>query len=101
MEENYRRDHGAYAASFAELGVPLGAQLDGDSLIWNGPYSFRIIDTVRGQAGSIQDYQIEARPNQFSYQCKRSFLIDSSGYVHFTVDNRKATLSDPSIPPEK
>ena len=100
MEENYRKDHGAYAASFAELGVPLGAQLDGDALIWDGPYRFRVINTVRGQAGSTQDYQIEARPNQFSIRTRRSFLMDSGGYIHFTVANRKATLSDRAIPPD-
>jgi hypothetical protein len=100
IEENYRKDHGTYAGSFSELGVPLGAQLVGDALIWDSPYRFRVINTVRGQAGSIQDYQIEARPNQYSNQCKRSFLMDSSGYIHFTVHNRKATLSDPAIPPE-
>jgi hypothetical protein len=100
IEENYRKDHGTYAGSFSELGVPLGGQLAGDALIWDVPYRFLIINTVRGQAGSIQDYQIEARPNRFSYQSKRSFLMDSGGYVHFTGDNRKATPSDPAIPPE-
>jgi hypothetical protein len=97
--ENYRKGHGTYAGSFTELGVPLGGQLDGDALIWDVPYRFRIINTVRDQ-GSIQDYQIQARPSPYSYQSKRSFLMESGGYIHFTADNRKATLSDPAIPPE-
>lgn len=101
MEQNYRKDHRTYADSFAEVGVPLGAHLEGDSLIWDGPYRFRVINVVHNQTGSVQDYRIEARPNQYSYQCKRSFLMDSNGYIHFTVDNRKATLNDPAIPPEK
>jgi hypothetical protein len=100
IEENYRKDHGVYAASFTELGVPLGGQLAGDALIWDVPYHFRIITTVRGQAGPIQDYQIEARPNSFSYQSKRSYLMDSGGYIHYTADNRKATLNDPALPLE-
>jgi hypothetical protein len=101
MEENYRKDHATYAASFMELGIPLGAQLDGDSLIWNGPYRFRVIDVVRSQRGSVQDYRIEARPNQYSNQSKRSFLMDSVGYIHFTVENREPTLNDPAMSPEK
>jgi hypothetical protein len=101
MQENYRKDHGTYAGSFAELGVPLGARLERDSLTWDGPYRFRVIDVVRSQAGSVQDYQIEARPLQYSNQSKRSFLLESSGNIHFTVDNRKATSADPAIPPEE
>jgi hypothetical protein len=101
MEENCRKDQGTYAGSFAELGVPLGARLEGDSLTWDGPYRFRVIDVVRSQAGSVQYYRIEARPIQYSNQSRRSFLLESSGNIHFTVDNRKATSSDPAIPPEK
>jgi hypothetical protein len=101
MEENYRKDHGTYAGSFAELGLPLGAHLDGDAITWDVPYRFRVIDIVRSQAGSIQEYRIEARPIQYSHQSRRSFLMDSSGYIHFTSDNRKAALSDPAILPDK
>jgi hypothetical protein len=100
MQENYRKDHGTYADSFAQLGVPLGAELAGDSLVWSGPYRFSLIGIVHSQTGSVQDYRIEARPIEYSDRCKRSFLMDSTGYVHFTVENREARLSDPSMPPE-
>jgi hypothetical protein len=38
MQENYKNDHGSYASTFSELGLPLGANLNGDLLIWDGPY---------------------------------------------------------------
>jgi hypothetical protein len=99
MEENYKKDHGTYPGSFEEPGVPLAARLDGDSLIWNGPYRFRVMD-VRSQTGLVQHYRIEARPDQYSYQSRRSFLMDSTGHVHFTPQNREATFSDPALAPE-
>jgi hypothetical protein len=52
-----------------------------------------VIYVVRSQADSVQDYRIEARPIQYSNQSKRSFLLERSGNIHFTVDNRKATSS--------
>ncbi|MBV9074821.1 MAG: hypothetical protein JOZ10_14425 [Acidobacteria bacterium] len=100
MQENYRRDHGSYAASFAELGVPLGAELAGDSLIWGGPYRFRLLNVVGNQAGSIQEYWIEARPIHYSHGTKRSFLMNVTGYIHVTVKDRNAEPTDPAIPPQ-
>jgi len=99
MQENYMRDHGSYADSFDKLGVPLGATLNGDILKWDGPYRYRMIKTVRSQHGVIQEYSIDARPATYSRGNKRSFLMDQTGFIHYTDDNREAASSDKTIPP--
>jgi hypothetical protein len=61
MQENYRTDHGRYANNFAELGVPLGARLQGDALHWDGPYHMRFTRMFRDQNGAVVHYTIEAK----------------------------------------
>jgi hypothetical protein len=101
MQENYRNDHGSYAGTFSQLGLPLGARLNSDVLTWNGPYGFRIIGIVQNQAGAVLEYSIDARPMTYSPKSKRSYLMDYHGIIHFTSTNRRATSDDPSIPTER
>jgi hypothetical protein len=36
MQDNYKADHGSYACTVPQLGLPLGASLNGDPLTWDG-----------------------------------------------------------------
>jgi hypothetical protein len=97
IQENYRKDHGSYAGTFSQLGLPLGARLNSDVLSWKGPYGYRIIGDLQDQAGAVVDYSIEARPVTYGIGSKRSYLMDSSGNIHFTSMKRGATREDPSL----
>ena len=98
IQENYKQDHGSYAGTFSQLGVPLGARLNSDALIWSGPYVFRIVGIAQNQDGSVVEYSINARPLTYSSNSKRSYLMDRNGIIHFTSRDRDATKEDPSIP---
>lgn len=98
MQENYKKDHGSYAGTFAQLGLPLGARLKSDVLTWNGPYIYRIIGVVQNQDGTVLEYSVDARPVTYSPNSKRSYLMDHKGIIHFTSINRGAKKEDPSIP---
>ena len=101
MQENYKKDHGSYAGTFSQLGVPLGAKLNSDALIWSGPYVFRIVGIVQNQDGSIVEYSIDARPVTYSSNSKRSYLMDQTGMIHFTTRNRDAVNGDQRIPGQR
>jgi len=60
MQENYRADHGRYASNFSELGVPLGAHVQDDVLLWDGPYRMRLTRLLRDQNGNVAHYTIQA-----------------------------------------
>jgi hypothetical protein len=63
MQENYRRDHGICAPTFSELGVPLGARLEGDVLFWDdGPYGIHFARLIRDQNGIVVHYTLADKP---------------------------------------
>jgi hypothetical protein len=98
MQENYKKDHGSFAGTFSQLGLPLGASLNGDLLTWGrGPYRYRIAWTARDQTGNVVEYRIAARPIAYSNESKRSFLMDQTGMIHFTAMNRDAVSGDQRI----
>jgi len=99
IQDNYRNDHGSYATTFSQLGLPLGAKLSGDFLVWESGYRYQIIDTATDALGTVGRYRIESRPITYSYRSRRSFLMDQSGAIHFTSENRRATVADPVIRP--
>ncbi len=101
MQENFRKDHGSYAGTFSQLGLPLGARLNSDALTWNGPYLYRIIGIVQSPSGEVLGYSIDARPAKYTSSSKRSYLMDHNGAIHFTSTNRGANKEDPSIPSER
>jgi hypothetical protein len=98
MQENYKKDHGSYAGTFSQLGVPSDAKLDSDVLTWDGPYHYRIIEVVENQHGTILEYFIDARPTTYARGSKRSYLMDQDGTIYFTSANRNATKRDRSFP---
>ena len=65
MQENYRADHGRYASNFSELPIPLGAQVQDDVLLWNGPYRMRFTRLLRDQNGNVVRYTIQAAAQDF------------------------------------
>jgi len=99
LQNSYRNDHGSYATTFSQLGLPLGAKLSGDFLVWDRGYRYQIIDTVTDALGTVGRYRIESRPIMYSYRSRRSFLMDETGAIHFTSKNRRATFTDPVIRP--
>lgn len=93
---------GHNTSTFPQLGLPLGASLNGELLTWDGgPYRYRIAWTVPDQTGSVVEYRIVARPTVYSRQSKRSFLMDQTGMIHFTTMNRDAVKSDQGIPNDR
>jgi hypothetical protein len=83
IEENYKRDHGGYAGTFSQLGVPMGAQLDGNALSWDGgPYRFRFTGTAGDGKRNLLGYSIEARPVSGSSRRYPVLRIDQSGSIH-------------------
>jgi len=97
MQNGYKEDHGSYATTFSQLGLPLGAKLDGDVLIWDGGYRYRIMDTASDATGTVARYCIDARPMTYSYRSRRSFRMDQTGRIHFTSADRGATVADPLL----
>lgn len=87
---------------FSQLGLPLGASLNGGLLTWDGgPYRYRSDWAVRNQAGSVVEYYIAARPIAYSSESKRSCLMDQTGIIHFTTMNRDAGNGDQRIPGQR
>jgi hypothetical protein len=101
MQENYKKDHGSFAGTFSQLGLPLGARLNSDVLSWDGAYGYRIIGIVQNQNGAVLEYSIDARPVKYSPGSKRSYLMDHNRIIHFTSVNRGATKEDPYVPAER
>lgn len=50
------------------------------------------------QSGATSAYVLVARPIAHIQSCKRSFLTDESGVIHWTDENRDPTTDDPVIP---
>jgi hypothetical protein len=83
-----------YAARGCNTGV---ARQSGDSLdtrLLAGMTGYRISYARNGDG-----YRVEARPVKFGETALRSYVLADSGPVHFTLDDRPATLDDAVLPP--
>lgn len=80
MQENYRTDHDHYAKDFSELGVPLGARLQGDELLWDGPYGIHFTRLVRDQNGAVAHYTLEAQSRDIRQKLP-TLEIDDAGIL--------------------
>ena len=94
LQENFKTEHGYYARTFSQLGVPLGAKLIGDQLSWSAQYRYRIVDVTPIGTEGVFSYHIEGRPTTYSFRSRRSFLMDETGSRHFTYQDRAARMSD-------
>src|SRR6266481_3911112 len=78
IQENYKTDHGLYASTFSQLGLPIGATLDGGLLCWDGPYRYRLSRINPNPTGRAEEYSIEARPIKYARGARRSYLMDQA-----------------------
>lgn len=76
MQTNYQIDHGGYAGSFSDLGVPQGARLQGEVLLWDGHYRIRFTQLARDQDGKVVHYTIEAKPDDNDAKLPRIEIDD-------------------------
>ena len=49
------------------------------------------------QGGILKRYVITARPQCYCKTGQKSFTLDDSGSIHYTAENRAATLNDPVV----
>ncbi len=96
----YARTHPGrgFASSLAELGPGSDDPLI-DSVLASGKkssYIFILTAAPQDSHGRIVRYGITARPQHYG-KTKRSFFIDESGVLRFTVENRAATAQDPAL----
>jgi hypothetical protein len=94
---HYKSRLGHYADRFTNLGVPLGARLQGDRLDWHGGFTYYLRATGTNERGQITAYVIEARPQHFSWKTSRSYLMTDDGTIHYTTENRPANIRDPVL----
>jgi hypothetical protein len=88
-----------FATSLAQLGPTPGAQLI-DSVLASGTksgYIFAITSTASDSNGRVTKYIAIARPIQYNKRTTHSFLLDESGTVHYTTENRAPTTQDPAL----
>jgi type IV pilus assembly protein PilA len=60
-------------------------------------YTFQIVTTTADSQKRIVGYNLAARPTKYRVTGTASFLADSTGAIHYTKEDRPATLSDPVI----
>jgi hypothetical protein len=65
------------------------------SCISQGSYRIIYQPGAMRENGKVTGYLLSARPLEFGKTGKRSFIVDESGKVHSTDENRAAVLSDP------
>lgn len=99
MQENYKTEKGFYAASFHEMGIPLGATLHGGVLTWSDGYEYQLGEVSKDGSGRVIAYSIAARPTRYKTGSKKSYLLDPDGTIFTTTENRPANRSDRSEAP--
>jgi hypothetical protein len=88
-----------FATSLAQLGPTPGAELI-DGLLASGTksaYTFSITSTATDSQGRVTKYTAIARPIHYNKSTTRSFLVDESGEMHYTTENRAPTTQDPAL----
>jgi len=88
-----------YATSLAELRLSFGDGLI-DLALTSGTkngYVFTITPGTPDASGHITSYTATANPERFQKTGFRSFFIDDSGLIRYTIENRPATAADPRL----
>ncbi len=76
-----------------ELSDIIGPELGKTGLL--SGYQFEYLPEV--QAATLRHYVITARPQCYCKTGQKSFTLDDSGSIHYTAENRDATLNDPVV----
>lgn len=97
----FAQDHpqAGFATSLAQLGPSSGADLIDHSLAsgTKSGYIFLIAPATTDPPGRVTKYLAIARPVHYGQTGTRSFLVDESGTLHYTRENRTPTVQDPLL----
>ncbi len=101
VQIQFAQDHprNGFATSLAQLGPTPGAELI-DSVLASGTksgYLFAITSAETDSNGRVTGYTATARPIRYGKSTTHSFLIDESGTLHYSTENRAPTLQDPTL----
>jgi hypothetical protein len=97
VEENYLSDKKTYSASFLELDIPMGAHASANRLSFDEGYVFEFSNVVRDASGKVTDYSMIARPVEYKWRTKRSYLLNSDGEIFAADQHRPATIHDENL----
>jgi hypothetical protein len=97
VEGNYLSDKKTYSASFLELDIPMGAHASANRLSFDEGYVFEFSNVVRDASGKVTDYSMIARPVEYKWRTKRSYLLNSDGEIFATDQHRPATIHDENL----
>jgi hypothetical protein len=89
MQRKLRSAH----ASAKELSDIIGPDLGKTGRL--SGYQFEYLPEGLGTA--LKHYVITARPQRYCITGQKSFTLDDSGSIHYTPENRAATLNDPVV----
>jgi hypothetical protein len=100
-QKQFASDHVqlGFAPSLAQLGPTPGAELI-DFLLASGTksgYTFTITSASIDSQGRVTKYNATARPIHYDKRTTHSFLLDESGAIHYTTENRAPTTQDPAL----
>ena len=88
--------HGSYPSSLAAMGPAADGCLDAAIAAGErGEYRFSYTPGPADASGRISTYRAEARP--VNYRLMRSFLVDESGVLRSTEEDRPAKADDPEV----
>lgn len=97
IEGNYWSDKKMFSANFLDLDIPRGAHANATRLSFDEGYVFEFSNVVRDASGKVTDYSITARPVEYKWRTKRSYLLDSDGDIFATDEHRPATIHDQKL----
>lgn len=80
---------GSFEALAEEELIPIGLV----EQHWTG-YQFALSAGERGENGRLTGYTVSVRPGHYGRQGCSSFLLEDSGVIHYTKEDRAATAED-------
>ncbi|MFQ5723242.1 MAG: hypothetical protein ACE5G6_02025 [Terriglobia bacterium] len=83
---------GSFEALAEEELIPIGLV----EQHWTG-YQFALSAGERGENGRLRGYTVSARPGRYGRHGCRSFLLEESGAIYYTSEDREATAEDPPL----
>jgi hypothetical protein len=91
-----------YAAKHQQSFSPTLADLEPEIQPRAKGYAFTYTAARQNADGKIKAYTLSARPaGPCPSHCSCSFIMDETGIIHLTGENRPATVRDPSLTPDE